>query len=88
MTDKPSTSADPATPPTPDFERALGELEATVDKLEQRDLSLKDALKHFERGVALTRDCQSALKLAEQKVEILLQKSATAAPERFEPDDE
>ncbi len=91
MTDKPSTPPDPTatTPSTaPDFERALGELEATVDKLEHGDLSLEDALKHFERGVALTRDCQSALKLAEQKVEILLQKSATATPEPFEPDDE
>jgi len=87
VTDKP-TSPDPTTPATPDFERALGELEATVDKLEHGDLSLEDALKHFERGVALTRDCQSALKQAEQKVEILLQKSATAAPEPFEPDDE
>jgi len=91
VTNKPSTPPDPATttPPTaPDFERALGELEATVDKLEHGDLSLEDALKHFERGVALTRDCQSALKLAEQKVEILLQKSATATPDPFEPDDE
>lgn len=88
MTDKPTTPPDPATPSPPDFERSLGELEATVDKLEHGDLSLEDALKHFERGVALTRDCQSALKQAEQKVEILLQKSATAAPEPFEPDDE
>jgi exodeoxyribonuclease VII small subunit len=73
----------PATPP--DFERALGELEATVDKLEHGDLSLEDALKHFERGVALARNCQASLKQAEQKVEILLQKSTTAAPEPFEP---
>jgi len=83
--DKPTPEA---TQPTPDFERALAELEATVDRLEHGDLSLEDALKQFERGVALTRDCQSALKQAEQKVEVLLQKSATAAPEPFEPDDE
>ncbi len=76
------TPANPA-----DFERALGELEATVDKLEHGDLSLEDALKHFERGVALARDCQASLKHAEQKVEILLQKSATAVPEPFEPGD-
>ena len=76
----------PATTP-PDFEHALGELEATVDKLEHGDLSLEDALKHFERGVALARDCQTSLKQAEQKVEILLQKSTTAAPEPFAPDD-
>jgi exodeoxyribonuclease VII small subunit len=73
----------PAEPP--DFERALGELEATVDKLEHGDLSLEDALTHFERGVALARDCQAALRQAEQKVEILLQKSTIAEPEPFEP---
>ena len=73
-------------PTPPDFERALSELEATVDKLEHGDLSLEQALEQFERGVALARDCQAALKQAEQKVEILLQKSATATPEPFEPD--
>ena len=72
-------------PTPPDFERALSELEATVDKLEHGDLSLEQALEQFERGVALARDCQAALKQAEQKVEILLQKSATATPEPFEP---
>jgi exodeoxyribonuclease VII small subunit len=80
VTEKPS-------PTPPDFERALGDLEATVEQLEHGDLSLEDALKQFERGVALARDCQAALKQAEQKVEILLQKSATAAPEPFEPGD-
>ena len=80
MTEKPS-------PTPPDFERALADLEATVEQLEHGDLSLEEALKQFERGVALARDCQSALKQAEQKVEILLQKSATAAPEPFEPGD-
>ncbi len=72
---------------TPDFERSLGELEATVDKLEHGELSLEDALKQFERGVALARDCQTSLRQAEQKVEILLQKSTTAEPEPFEPDE-
>ena len=74
-------------PALPDFERALAELEATVDRLEHGELSLEEALKQFERGVALARDCQAALKQAEQKVEILLQKSATAEPEPFEPDE-
>jgi exodeoxyribonuclease VII small subunit len=87
VTESASTPSDPQAA-TPDFERALAELEATVDRLEHGDLSLEEALKQFERGVALTRDCQSALKLAEQKVEILLQRSTTAAPEAFEPDDE
>ena len=59
----------------PDFEQSLGELEALVQKLEQGDVPLEDALKTFERGVALTRQCQTALRTAQQKVEILLANS-------------
>jgi exodeoxyribonuclease VII small subunit len=62
----------------PDFERSLAELEAIVDKLEAGELSLDESLKQFERGVQLTRVCQSALKQAEQKVEILMRKSGTS----------
>ena len=56
--------------------------------LEHGDLSLEQALAQFERGVALARECQAALKQAEQKVEILLQKSTSAEAEPFEPDAE
>lgn len=63
---------------TPDFERSLAELESIVDKLEAGDLSLDESLKQFERGVQLTRVCQTALKQAEQKVEILMRKSGTS----------
>lgn len=69
-------------PNAPDFERSLAELEAIVEKLEQGDLSLDESLKHFERGVQLTRACQGALKQAEQKVEILLRKSGD--PDQFD----
>jgi exodeoxyribonuclease VII small subunit len=79
----------PAAPaPTVDFEKALEELEATVEKLEHGDLALEDALQQFERGVALARVCQASLQQAEQKVEILLHKSVDAESEPFEPDDE
>jgi exodeoxyribonuclease VII small subunit len=64
-----------------DFEKALTDLEAIVEKLEQGDLPLDESLKAFERGVELTRHCQVALKQAEQKVEILLRK--TGQPEAF-----
>jgi exodeoxyribonuclease VII small subunit len=71
-----------AKPPTtnetnnlPDFERSLTELEALVVKLEQGDVPLEEALKTFERGVALTRQCQTALRAAQQKVEVLLTKN-------------
>lgn len=69
-------AADAATS-APDFERSLAELEAIVDKLEAGDLSLDESLKQFERGVQLTRACQTALKQAEHKVDILMRKSGT-----------
>lgn len=74
FTDSPSDSAATA----PDFERSLAELEAIVDKLEAGDLTLDESLKQFERGVQLTRVCQTALKQAEQKVEILMRKSGAS----------
>jgi exodeoxyribonuclease VII small subunit len=70
-----------------DFEQALSELEAVVERLEHGELPLEEALKQFERGIELARSCQVSLKQAEQKVEILLQKSPDAEPEAFEPDE-
>ena len=57
---------------TLDFEKSLTELEQIVERLELGELSLDESLKQFERGVSLTRSCQSSLQQAEQKVEILL----------------
>jgi exodeoxyribonuclease VII small subunit len=73
-----------------DFEQALGELEQLVERLERGDLPLDEALKTFERGVVLTRHCQSSLKAAQQKVEILMRKSGQAELQAFsaaDPDD-
>jgi exodeoxyribonuclease VII small subunit len=59
-----------------DLEKALGELEEIVDELESGELPLEAAMKKFEQGIKLTRNCQAALKEAEQKVEILLKDAA------------
>ena len=53
------------------FENALEELESLVEKMETGELSLEDSLAAFERGVKLTRHCQSSLKAAELKVKVL-----------------
>ena len=71
----------------PDFEQSLTELEALVAKLEQGDVPLEEALKTFERGVALTRQCQTALRTAQQKVEVLLARNGDEAVEPFANDD-
>jgi exodeoxyribonuclease VII small subunit len=54
-----------------DFESALRDLEALVGTLESGELPLEESLKAFEKGIALTRRCQSALQAAELKVKEL-----------------
>lgn len=63
--------------PMPDFEAALAELEKLVEKMESGNQTLEEALQSFQRGVELTRQCQTGLKDAEQRVETLLQQNAT-----------
>jgi exodeoxyribonuclease VII small subunit len=69
---------------TTDFEKTLKELESLVEKMEQGEISLEESLRYFERGIQLTRACQLALKDAEQKVNILLEKSGNAELQSFE----
>ena len=72
----------------PDFEQSLTELETLVQKLEAGDVPLEEALKTFERGVALTRQCQTALRTAQQKVEVLLTKNGAESVEPFDDEDD
>ena len=51
-----------------DFEESLKQLEEIVNKMEQGQLNLEQSLGAFEQGVQLTRQCQSTLKQAEQRV--------------------
>ena len=71
-----------------DFEKSLDELEKLVHDLEQGELSLEQSLTAFERGVKLTRECQQALKTAEQRVEQLVENSdGTLETRPFSPDE-
>ena len=73
----------------PDFEGCLSRLEEVVRKLESPQLSLDDAMKLFEEGVALSGECQKQLEEAEGKVEILLKRAdGRVVAEPFEPEGE
>lgn len=56
------------------FEASLMELQALVERMESGKLTLEESLADFEKGIGLTRQCQSALTNAEQKVSLLLDK--------------
>lgn len=67
------------------FEEALEELEGLVEQLEDGDLSLEESLAAFEKGVRIARECQDALKQAEQRVQILLQQNGPNGEEQLAP---
>jgi exodeoxyribonuclease VII small subunit len=56
----------------PDLEKSLGDLEQIVATLEEGDIPLEQALQQFEQGIKLSRDCQTALQSAEQRVQVLM----------------
>ncbi len=55
------------------FEQAIGELESTVQRLEEGDLSLTEAIALYERGMGLVQHCNDALDAAELQVQELAQ---------------
>ena len=54
-----------------DFNKNLEELEIILQKMEAGDMSLEQTLKHFEKGIILTRKCQKTLHEAQQKITVL-----------------
>ncbi len=81
-------AAEKSTASIGDFEKSLDELEKLVNDLERGELSLEQSLTAFERGVKLTRECQQALKTAEQRVDQLVENSdGTLETRPFTPDD-
>ncbi|HJU25197.1 MAG TPA: exodeoxyribonuclease VII small subunit [Rhodanobacteraceae bacterium] len=87
MNEPANTSTDPASDAAPSvarFEQSLDELERLVERLEGGELSLDESLRSFERGVALFRECQSALQQAELRVKLLLDPNDPEGAQPFE----
>lgn len=50
------------------FEKAVAELEALIDRIEQGEIGLEESLRQFKRGDALVRRCRTILDAAELQV--------------------
>lgn len=88
-TANPASTKKPEVAKKPEFEFCLTRLEEIVRKLDSANLSLDDAMKLFEEGVQLSRDCQKYLEQAEGKVEVLLKKAGgEMVAEPFDPEAE
>jgi exodeoxyribonuclease VII small subunit len=57
--------------PSLSFEDALNQLETIVETMESGDVPLADLLAKFEEGNKLLKVCESRLKDAEMKIELL-----------------
>jgi exodeoxyribonuclease VII small subunit len=66
------------------FEAVLTRLEALVEKLDQEDLGLEEAMAIYQEGVSLAKEGHSRLQAAERKIEELSDRSETKP---FEPGD-
>lgn len=69
------------------FENSLSKLEKLVAEMEDGDFSLEESLKAFEEGIKLTRECQDALKKAEQKIQMLVEKNGELNAVPFDAED-
>jgi exodeoxyribonuclease VII small subunit len=55
------------------FEESLNELEEIATKLESGNLGLDEAIKEFEKGIKLSKECSDKLDEAEKRINILVQ---------------
>jgi exodeoxyribonuclease VII small subunit len=51
------------------FEKALAELEAIVQRLEQGKVELEESIAIYERGEALKKHCQALLERADARIQ-------------------
>ena len=63
---------DKTTEKRPSFESSIKSLELIVNKLEDEEASLDEALAQFEKGILLVREAQHTLSESEQRVKLLL----------------
>lgn len=70
------------------FEQSIDKLSQIVEQMEKGDLPLEQALKQFESGIKITRECQTALKSAQQKVEQLIEKNGNTEIGEYDSSDD
>lgn len=66
---------------TLDFEAALQQLQATIERMESEHQSLEASIADFEQGTRLAKLCQQLLDSAQLKVEKLGEQEPTAQAE-------
>lgn len=74
--------------PSTDFEQSMTQLNKLIETMEAGHLTLESSLQHFEEGIALIRNCQQTLTVAEQKIQLLTKKADKTTLTNFQSNDE
>lgn len=67
---KRKSTSDPQSP-QPSFEEALAGLESIVEAMESEALPLEELVAHYEKGSELLARCESLLKTARGRIELI-----------------
>ncbi|CDE10101.1 exodeoxyribonuclease 7 small subunit [Clostridium sp. CAG:354] len=67
------------------FEEAMKKLEQITAELEKGDLSLDEAVKKFEEGIKLSKECNKILEDSEKRINILINNDGNITEENFLP---
>lgn len=70
------------------FEESLKLLEEIVEKLEDQNTSLDDAMKLFSEGVMLSEECSKKLETVKQSVYSLIEKNGKMEKVEFSEDEQ
>ncbi|MBX9970223.1 exodeoxyribonuclease VII small subunit [Priestia aryabhattai] len=62
------------------FEEAMEQLETIVNKLEEGDVPLEEAIQQFQEGMTLSKFCHDRLQHIEKQMETILHEDGTLEP--------
>ena len=58
------------------FENNINQLEQIVKALQSGQLTLENALDHYEKGMKMSKDCEDQLRRAEERIHALTQQGS------------
>ncbi|MFQ6387192.1 exodeoxyribonuclease VII small subunit [Priestia aryabhattai] len=62
------------------FEETMEQLETIVNKLEEGDVPLEEAIQQFQEGMTLSKFCHDRLQHIEKQMETILREDGTLEP--------
>jgi exodeoxyribonuclease VII small subunit len=69
------------------FEEAMDEMEKIVERLEQGDVPLEEAIDLFQKGMILSKTCHQKLQKVEEKMDQILQEDGNMKEFLIQEDD-